>query len=107
VTYQTAFVNDHGQLELREDVYHHDQALLVIAKGPERKVADIPIDRRDNMMRRQLLAIPDSSSGSQRSQRTGVSSGGTNIFTRLFGYPYAQSAPVQRRSAMQPRPNGQ
>jgi L,D-transpeptidase YcbB len=107
VTYQTAFVNDHGQLELREDVYHHDQALFAVAKGPERKVADIPIDRKDNMMRRQLLAIPDNSSGNQGSQRAGVYAGGANIFTRLFGYPYTQQAPVQRRSAMQPRPYGQ
>jgi len=107
VTYQTAFVNDHGQLELREDVYHHDQALFAVAKGPERKVADIPIDRKDNMMRRQLLASPDNSSGNQGSQRAGVYAGGANIFTRLFGYPYTQQAPVQRRSAMQPRPYGQ
>ena len=106
VSYQTAFVNDHGQLELREDVYRHDQALLAVTKGPERKVADIPIDRKDNMMRRQLLAIPDNSWGSRNSQRTEYP-GGANIFTRLFGYPYAQPAPVQRRSAMQPRPYDQ
>ena len=106
VSYQTAFVNDHGQLELREDVYRHDQALLAVTKGPERKVADIPIDRKDNMMRRQLLAIPDNSWGSRNSQRTEYP-GGANIFTRLFGYLYAQPAPVQRRSAMQPRPYDQ
>ena len=101
MTYQTAFVNDRGQLELREDVYRQDQALLAVSKGPERKVADIPVDRKDNMMRRQLLAIPDNSWGSQGSQRTGYA-GGANIFTRLFGYPNVQPAPVQRRSATQP-----
>ena len=106
VTYQTAFVNDHGQLELREDVYGHDQALLTVMKGPERKVADIPVERRDNMMRRQLLAIPDNSWGSWGSLRA-LNAGGANIFTRLFGYPYAQPAPVQRRSAAQPRPYDQ
>jgi L,D-transpeptidase YcbB len=107
VTYQTAFVNDHGQLELLEDVYGHDQALLAVMKGPERKVADIPVERRDNMMRRQLLAIPDNSWGSWGSLRAGFYAGGGNIFTRLFGYPYAQPAPVQRRSAAQPRPYDQ
>ena len=104
VTYQTAFVNDHGQLEIREDVYGHDQALLAVRKGPESKVADIPIERKDNMMRRQLLAMPDNSWGSWGSQRAGFYAGGANIFTRLFGYPYAQPAPVQRRPAAQPRP---
>jgi hypothetical protein len=67
-------------------------------------VADIPIDRKDNMMRRQLLAMPDNSWGSWGSQRAGFYAGGANIFTRLFGYPYAQPAPVQRRPAAQPRP---
>jgi hypothetical protein len=76
-------------------------------KGPERKVADIPVERRDNMMRRQLLAIPDNSWGSWGSLRAGLNAGGANIFTRLFGYPYAQPAPVQRRSAAQPRPYDQ
>jgi L,D-transpeptidase YcbB len=103
VTYQTAFVNDHGQLELREDVYGHDQALLAVMKGPERKVADIPVERKDNMVRRQLLAIPDNSWGGWGSQRAGSYAGGQNIFTRLFGNPYAQPAPVQRRSAAQSR----
>jgi L,D-transpeptidase YcbB len=93
VTYQTAFVDERGQLELREDVYGHDQALLAVMKGLGRKVADIPIERKDNMMRRQLLAIPDNSWGYQR---VGLYAGGANIFTRLFGYPYAQPAPVQR-----------
>jgi L,D-transpeptidase YcbB len=41
------------------------------------------------------------------SQRVGFYAGGANIFTRLFGYPYAQPAPVQRRSAAQPRPYDQ
>jgi L,D-transpeptidase YcbB len=103
VTYQTAFVNDHGQLEIREDVYGHDQALLAVRKGPESKVADIPVERKDNLMRRQLLAVPDNSWGSWTSQRAGLYAGGASIFTRLFGYPYAQPAPVQRRSAAQPR----
>jgi len=58
VTYQTAFVDDRGQLEFREDVYGHDEALLAMMKGAERRVADIPIERRENMARRQLLAMP-------------------------------------------------
>ena len=59
LTYQTAFVDDQGKLEFREDIYGRDQALLAILKGTERKVADIPIQRQDSAMRRQLLAMPD------------------------------------------------
>jgi L,D-transpeptidase YcbB len=90
VTYQTAFVDDRGQLELREDIYGHDEALLAVMRGAERRVADIPVDRRESPMRRELLAMPDN-------QWHGSSfAGGQNIFTRLFGSPFGQPAPVQR-----------
>jgi hypothetical protein len=59
LTYQTAFVDDQGKLEFRDDIYGRDQALVAILNGTERKVADIPIQRKDSTMRRQLLAMPD------------------------------------------------
>jgi L,D-transpeptidase YcbB len=100
VTYQTAFVSNRGQLEFRGDLYGHDQALLALMKGPERKVADIPIQRRDNMTRRQLLAMPDNGRGANG---VGSYDGGRNSFTRLFGDPFAQPATVQRQPVVQPR----
>jgi hypothetical protein len=57
LTYQTAFVDDQGKLEFRDDIYGRDQALVAILNGTERKVADIPIQRKDSTMRRQLLAL--------------------------------------------------
>jgi murein L,D-transpeptidase YcbB/YkuD len=101
VTYQTAFVDDRGQLEFREDVYGHDEALLAIMKGAERRVADIPIERRESVARRQLLAMPDNALNGWGANGRGV--GETNIFTRLFGNPYAQPAPVPRSPIAQPR----
>jgi len=101
VTYQTAFVDERGQLELREDVYGHDQALLAVMKGAERRVADIPVDRRDNEARRQLLAMPDNVVNGFTA--TGRGYGDANIFTRLFGNPFAQPAQVQRSPIGQPR----
>ena len=97
VTYQTAFVDDRGQLELREDIYGHDEALLAVMKGAERKVADIPVERKENQVRRELLAMPDNQ------WNGGSFAGGQNIFTRLFGNPYAQPAPVPRSPMAQPR----
>ena len=41
LTYQTAFVDDAGKLQIRDDVYGRDARLLAILKGSERKVADI------------------------------------------------------------------
>jgi hypothetical protein len=48
LTYQTAFVDDHGKLQLREDVYGRDARMIAILKGSERKVADIAIERHRN-----------------------------------------------------------
>ena len=45
LTYQTAFVDDAGKLQIRDDVYGRDARLLAILKGSDRKVADIAIDR--------------------------------------------------------------
>jgi murein L,D-transpeptidase YcbB/YkuD len=45
LTYQTAFVDDDGQLQIRDDVYGRDQRLLAILKGSERKMAEGAIDR--------------------------------------------------------------
>jgi murein L,D-transpeptidase YcbB/YkuD len=98
LTYQTAFVDDQGKLEFREDIYGRDQALLTILNGTERKVADIPIQRKDNTMRRQLLAMPDSFWGGW-----GRYGGGLNFFTRLFGGPSTRTAPVPRRPVAQQR----
>jgi murein L,D-transpeptidase YcbB/YkuD len=99
LTYQTAFVDDQGKLEFREDIYGRDQALLAILKGTERKVADIPIQRKDSTMRRQLLAMPDNFWGGWGRSYAG----GTSFFTRLFGGPSTFTAPVPRRPVAQHR----
>jgi L,D-transpeptidase YcbB len=90
LTYQTAFVDD-GKLEFREDVYGRDKALLAILKGDERKVAEIPIEHKDNTVRRELLSMPDQTWGRL---------GGGNFFTRIFGNP----AVVQPAAAPPPAP---
>jgi len=105
LTYQTAFVDEEGNLEFREDIYGRDKALLAILKSDERKVADIPIERRDNTIRREVLAIPD-----QQTLWSGGRSyyGGGNFFTRLFGGSFATQpapppAPAPRKHAAQRR----
>jgi L,D-transpeptidase YcbB len=93
LTYQTAFVDDQGKLEFREDIYGRDRALLAILNGTERKVADIPTQRRESTMRRQLLAMPDNFWGGGR----------LNFFTQLFGGLSTRTAPVPRRPVAQHR----
>jgi murein L,D-transpeptidase YcbB/YkuD len=45
ITYQTAFVDEAGKLQFRDDVYGHDAKLISILRGPERQVADQAIER--------------------------------------------------------------
>jgi L,D-transpeptidase YcbB len=90
LTYQTAFVDEQGKLELREDVYGRDRALLAILKGDERKVADIPVAHAENSVRREALAMP------------GGYYGGDGFFSRLFGGFNNGPPPTPR----QPIPSG-
>jgi L,D-transpeptidase YcbB len=46
LTYQTAFVDDAGHLAIREDVYGRDAKLLAALNGEDKRVADMPIERR-------------------------------------------------------------
>ncbi len=46
LTYQTAFVDDAGHLQIREDVYGRDAKLLAALRGEDRRIADVPIERR-------------------------------------------------------------
>jgi murein L,D-transpeptidase YcbB/YkuD len=43
--YQTAFVDEQGKLEFRDDIYGLDAKLMSILKGSERQVADVAIER--------------------------------------------------------------
>jgi L,D-transpeptidase YcbB len=46
LTYQTAFVDDAGHLAIREDVYGRDAKLLAALRGEDRRIAEVPIERR-------------------------------------------------------------
>jgi murein L,D-transpeptidase YcbB/YkuD len=56
VTYQTAFVDEQGQLNLRNDVYGLDGATLKLMRGDERMIADTPIARPQNASSKPVMA---------------------------------------------------
>jgi murein L,D-transpeptidase YcbB/YkuD len=58
ITYQTAFVDAAGALVIRDDIYGHDTALMAILKG-ERRVADVPMVRRQASFSREELRLPN------------------------------------------------
>jgi L,D-transpeptidase YcbB len=47
LTYQTAFVDDDGKLQLRNDIYGRDAKYFAIMRSEEHKVADIPVEARN------------------------------------------------------------
>src|SRR3954466_6349996 len=79
LTYQTAFVDDAGVLQIRDDVYGRDAKLISIMKGSERKVADLAIDRKQGSSSAPVK-MPPGSFGS-----AGGSGFGFGFFDRLFG----------------------
>jgi L,D-transpeptidase YcbB len=76
ITYQTAFVDADGKLQLREDVYGRDARMFAQLKGSERKVADIPMERAPNTSAKPVRMEP----GTYGGQR-----GGGNFLEWMFG----------------------
>jgi L,D-transpeptidase YcbB len=95
LTYQTAFINDAGKLEFRDDIYGRDRALLAVLKGPDAKVADLPVEHRESTAaRRSPLVAFGNPWGGSAGRRYGA---GFNFFSRLFGGPSMPPAPVPRQ----------
>jgi murein L,D-transpeptidase YcbB/YkuD len=55
LTYQTAFVDESGQLQFRRDVYGRDEEILRVLRD-ERAVADLPVGRRYNAGSKPVMA---------------------------------------------------
>jgi murein L,D-transpeptidase YcbB/YkuD len=89
LTYQTAFVDDAGKLQVREDVYGRDARVLAALKGDQRKVADIPVERPRTNFAAPVRMPPGSFGGGLFS--------GPSFFDMLFGGPEV-SAPQRPRS---------
>jgi len=100
LTYQTAFVDDEGKLQFRDDVYGRDKALIALLKSND-KLADIPVEHKVDPTHREVLAMPDEPSlfGGNRGLFGGRGSGGSdNFFSRLFGgFGADAAAPVPRK----------
>jgi murein L,D-transpeptidase YcbB/YkuD len=92
LTYQTAFVDQDGKLQFRDDVYGRDARMIAILKGSERKVADIAIERaKDSSSKPVKMPV-----GMYGGQNHGYSNG-SNFFEFLFGGPPRAQAPPEQR----------
>src|SRR5262249_36583625 len=79
ITYQTAFVDDAGKLQFREDIYGRDATLIAALKSSERAPA-----REDVPMAKQQDQQPGATASSGS-----TSSGGRSHSSRVAGGPQA------------------
>jgi L,D-transpeptidase YcbB len=83
LTYQTAFVDQTGKLQFRDDVYGRDAKMIAILKNAaERKVADIPIERPPNTSDKPVK-LPVGTYADYNGDNN--YSGGSGFFDFLFG----------------------
>jgi murein L,D-transpeptidase YcbB/YkuD len=96
LTYQTAFVDTDGKLQLRDDVYGRDARMVQILKG-ERKVADIPMERPPNTSSKPVRVSPGMYGGNSYGYSRG--GGGGDFFEWMFGggQRYNSAPPPSRR----------
>ena len=94
ITYQTAFVDDAGRLQIRDDLYGRDARLLAALKE-DRRQAEIPVARAQPNYNRPSVRLPNGVGNDSYS-------GGQSFFDRLFGNPVRQEpAPQKQRRAQQ------
>ena len=89
ITYQTAFVDDAGNLQMRKDVYGRDAAMIPMLKGaPGRELEAAVAHSQPNYVKPTgNINIPGDS----------YASNGPGFFQRLFGAPTPPPAPVRAR----------
>jgi L,D-transpeptidase YcbB len=98
ITYQTAFVDDAGKLELRKDVYGRDATMIAMLKSAHGKDMETVVAHSQPGYPHPVTSLPP---GVTFASNNGYSSGGPSFFERLFGGPSTPPAPVGRRAQQQ------
>ena len=95
ITYQTAFVDDAGKLQMRKDIYSRDAAMLSILRNAKGKDLENVMARSQPSYSRPAGALPSNVAFNNDYGN----SGGQNFFERLFGVrsPPPAAAPRPRR----------
>ena len=92
ITYQTAFVDDAGKLQIRKDIYGRDASMIALMKGGRGKDLENVIARANpSYVRPSGASLP-----SNVAFNDGGYSSGPSFFERLFGPP-TPPAPIGRQ----------
>jgi len=101
ITYQTAFVDDAGKLQIRKDVYGRDATMLSLLKnGRSRDLENMVAHSQPSYTRPPGSSLP---AGVNFASDNTYSSSGPSFFERLFGGPPTPPAPIGRRPQQQQR----
>jgi murein L,D-transpeptidase YcbB/YkuD len=87
ITYQSAFVDDAGKLEIRKDIYGRDARMLELIRGKERASLEVAINHAQPSYGRPSVSLPDGFG----------SNSGPSFLERLFGGGQPEPAPQPRR----------
>ncbi|MBB5047461.1 murein L,D-transpeptidase YcbB/YkuD [Rhodopseudomonas rhenobacensis] len=91
LTYQTAFVDDAGKLQVRKDIYGRDAAMLAILRNPKGKDLENVVAHAQPSYARPRADIPQGVAFND-----GAGNAEPSFFERLFGAPSAPP-PANRR----------
>jgi murein L,D-transpeptidase YcbB/YkuD len=93
ITYQTAFVDEAGKLQLRKDVYGRDARMLALLKnGGNKDLENVVAHANPSYARPSGSSLP-----SNVAFNNDFGGGGPSFFERLFGGPPTPPAPVGRQ----------
>jgi L,D-transpeptidase YcbB len=99
ITYQTAFVDDAGKLQVRKDVYGRDATMIALLKNSRSKDLENVIAHSQPTYSRPPGGLPPGVSFASDNSF----SSGPSFFDRLFGGPPTPPAPIGRRPQQQRR----
>ncbi len=98
LSYQTAFVDQDGKLQFRDDVYGRDAKMIAILKNArERRIAYIPVERAPNTSSKPVrMPVGMFQGDGGYVGNTGYGGGGGDFFNWLFGGRQQEQRPPQQ-----------
>uniref|UniRef100_Q07J53 Peptidoglycan-binding domain 1 protein n=1 Tax=Rhodopseudomonas palustris (strain BisA53) TaxID=316055 RepID=Q07J53_RHOP5 len=97
ITYQTAFVDDSGKLQIRKDIYGRDAAMIGLLRNSRGKDLENVVAHAQPSYARPRADIPQGVAFNDNAP--GFGGGGPSFFERLFGPPPAPEPGPTRRPA--------
>jgi murein L,D-transpeptidase YcbB/YkuD len=97
ITYQTAFVDDAGKLQIRKDIYGRDATMLALLHNSRSKDLENVVAHSQPTYSHPTDNLPSGVNIASDNSYPGPSYSAPSFFERLFGGPSQPPAPIGRR----------